>query len=653
VPPAAAPTPLSEAAPERTGRPAGGSVDRRLIARIPSLGAYLAAATLGGAGAAVLVVVQAVLLASVVTRVLLHHVPLSSLGPTYLAFAGAVAGRAACLWASEVAAQRGSAALVRTLRRDVLEHALALGPSWLARERPGELALVTTRGVDDLSVYFGRYLPQVVLAGLVPVGLVVWVGVEDWVSGLVLVAALLLVPALMVLFGREATRRASRQWRRLSSLAARYLELVQGLPTLRALGRSGHGRREVAASTEALRATTMGTLRVAFLSALAMELLSGLGVGLVAMLLGLRLLDGTVGLGTALAVLLVAPESFLPLRRAGAQFHASSEGRAAATRLLEVLATPAPGRGSVSGPPQGLGATAGHRPSRSAPGAHWAGGPVLELRDVVVTYPHRAEAALRVDQLRVDEGEHLGLVGPSGTGKSTLLAVVLGLVRPSGGTVRLGGVDLEHVDLARWRMDTTWVPQRARLVRGSLLDNVRFARPDAADSEVERAVHVAGLDILAARLPLGLDTALGEDGMTVSAGERQRVAIARAVLRDAPVVLLDEPATNLGPEARLELEERLGAWAAQRTVIVAAHRSFLVPVDRVVTLPLGTPHPRAPAYGTASGGTASGGTASDGTASDGTASDGTASDGTASDGTVADAAVADNTVSGRSTGARP
>ncbi len=448
----------------------------------------------------------------------------------------------------------------------MLDKALALGPAWLTGERAGELALSTTRGVDALGVYFGRYLPQLALAGLVPVGLVIWIGARDWVSGCVLVGILVLVPVAMVVFGREAAKRAGRQWRRLSSLSARYLELVQGLPTLRALGRSEHGRREVAASTEALRQTTMGTLRIAFLSALAMELLSGLGVGLVAMLLGLRLLDGTIDLGTALAVLLVAPEVFLPLRRAGAEFHASTEGRAAATRILDVLDLPVePGDGDP-------------RPSRAPSSVS------IALDEIVVTYPHRATPALALAELRVDPGEHLAIIGPSGSGKSTLLSVLLGLVCPSEGSVTLGGVDLSEVDLAEWRQLITWVPQRPRLLRGSLLDNVRFACPDAPASSVDNALHISGLDALVARLPRGLRSPIGEGGSTISAGERQRVAIARAVLRDAPLVLLDEPATNLDPSAIRELEAQLSGWAARRTVVVAAHRSFLVPVDRTVGL---------------------------------------------------------------------
>ena len=219
---------------------------------------------------------------------------------------------------------------------------MALGPGWLAGERPGELSLTATRGLRSLHTYYARYLPQAAAAAVIPLVLLIWVATQDWLSFAVVIVLVLAVPVTMIAFGREATKRSERQWRRLGSLAGRVLQLVEGLPTLRAFGRETQGRREVEAATEGVRAATMRTLRVAFLSALSMDMIAGFGVGFVAMVLGLRLLWGELGLQTAMAVLLVAPEIFIPLRRAGAEFHASTEGQAAAARVLEVLGTPAP-----------------------------------------------------------------------------------------------------------------------------------------------------------------------------------------------------------------------------------------------------------------------------------------------------------------------
>ena len=254
----------------------------------------------------------------------------------------AILVRAVLHVAGDLSAQGAADRVVATLRGRLLRHALALGPGWLGGERPGELSLTATRGLRSLHTYYARYLPQAAAAAVIPLILLAWVGTQDWLSFVVVIALVLAVPVTMIAFGREATRRSERQWRRLGSLAGRVLQLVEGLPTLRAFGREAQGRREVEAATEGVRTATMRTLRVAFLSALSMDMLAGFGVGLVAMVLGLRLLWGELDLQTAMAVLLVAPEIFIPLRRAGAEFHASTEGQAAAARVLEVLGDPCP-----------------------------------------------------------------------------------------------------------------------------------------------------------------------------------------------------------------------------------------------------------------------------------------------------------------------
>jgi len=542
-------------------------IDRRLAGRVAVTRRYLAGAVVVGLLATACVVAQAVLLAAVVSDTLLHHATLGDVTPQLVGLAAAFCGRALCVWAGEAAAQRTSATVTSALRRQLLRQTLDLGPSWLAAERTGELSLTATRGVAALDVYFGRYLPQAVLAALTPLALLVWVAWEDWVSFLVLAGVAALVPLAMVHFGRKAGRETHRQWRRLSSLSARFLDLIQGLPTLRAFGRQAHGRREVAESTEGLRRTSMQLLRVAFLSALAMEFLAGMGVGLMAMVLGLRLLGGSVSLFTALAVLLVSPEVFLPLRRAGAEFHASAEGQAAAERILDVLDTPQ-----------------SPAPESPVPAPDPAAQSV-RLAGVRVDYPGRTVAALDHFDLDLAPGEHVALVGPSGAGKSTVLALLLGFVHPREGAVLVGGVDLADVPAAAWRRRISWVPQRPHLFSGTLADNLRLADPAASDAELLRVLASAGLGATVAELPAGLETRVGEGGLIFSAGELQRLALARAVLRDAPLVLLDEPVAHLDTTTESELRGALAPWFEGRTVLVAAHRPTLVErIDRVVAL---------------------------------------------------------------------
>jgi thiol reductant ABC exporter CydD subunit len=583
-------------------RRTGGLIDRRLAARMAVTRRYLAAAVAVGMLSTAAVVLQAVLLATVIERVVLHRATLDDVGPYLVGLAAAFAGRAVLLWVGEAASARTSAAVTSELRRRLLRHALDLGPSWLAGQRAGELSLTATRGTAALDVYFGRYLPQAILAGLAPIAILVWVGVTDPWSFLILAGLVALVPLAMVFFGRRAAGESRRQWRQLSSLSSRFLDLVQGLPTLRAFGRETQGRREVAEATDALRRTTLKTLRVAFLSALALEFLSGIGVGLVAMVLGLRLLGGSVSLYVALAVLLVSPEVFLPLRRAGAEFHASTEGRAAAERILDVLDVPVPSVPVPSVPVHGVADVAdvadvapprhgGERPSLLPEGVTTAPAVSVRLTTVGVVHPGRGVPALEDFCLDLAPGEHVALVGPSGAGKSTALSVILGFVRPDRGAVRIGlgaggtDVDLASIDPATWRRHVTWVPQRPHLFAGTLRSNLLLGDPGATPDALRRAVETAGLDELVDGLAAGIDTPVGEAGLTLSAGERSRLAIARALLRDTPLVLLDEPVAHLDTATESRLRDALAPWLADRTVLIAAHRPELVGrIDRIVHL---------------------------------------------------------------------
>ena len=382
-----------------------------------------------------------------------------------------------------------------------------------------------------------------------------------------------MIPIAMIVFGKQAERETERQWRRLSSLSARFLDLIQGLPTLRAIGRESHGRREVAEATEGLRQTTMKTLRVAFLSALSMELISGLGVGLVAMVLGLRLLDGSMSFDVALAILIVAPEVFLPLRRAGAEFHASAEGRAAAKRILDILeqeshfaVMPA----GLATPPTSVSSLANH--------------PIV-ITDLRIRYPGQPIAAIESLSISIAPREHVLLVGPSGGGKSSILSVLLRFLAPEGGSIDVGGVSLYEIDPELWRSQITWVPQHPHLFHGTIRSNLEMAAPGATDRSLEEALEMAGIAEFVEQLPDGIETRLGEDGLTLSAGERQRLAIARATLRDAPLVLLDEPAAHLDTFSESQLRERLQPWLDQRSVVVAAHRSQLLGrVDKQIVI---------------------------------------------------------------------
>ncbi|MEU9572143.1 thiol reductant ABC exporter subunit CydD [Streptomyces massasporeus] len=537
-------------------------IDPRLLRYARATRAFLMAVVALGAVGAGLVIAQAMLIAEVVVGAFQHRMAVSELGTPLLLLAAVAVGRALVGWLTELAAHRASAAVKSELRGRLLERAAALGPGWLSGQRTGSLVALATRGVDALDDYFSRYLPQLGLAVVVPVAVLARIVTEDWVSAAIIVGTLPLIPVFMVLIGWATQSRMDRQWRLLSRLSGHFLDVVAGLPTLKVFGRAKAQAESIRRITGAYRQATMRTLRIAFISSFALELLATISVALVAVTIGMRLVHGEMDLYIGLVILVLAPEAYLPLRQVGAQYHAAAEGLAAAEEIFEVLQTPAPASGSAA-VPEGA----------------------LSFEDVTVRYPGRSTDAVSNVSFGVEPRETVALVGPSGAGKSTLLSVLLGFVRPAEGRVRVGDVDLADADLHEWRSRIAWVPQRPHLYAGTIAENVRLARPGADDDSVRQALRDAGaLDFVDA-LPEGVDTALGEDGAGLSAGQRQRLALARAFLADRPVLLLDEPTAALDGATEAEVVAAVRRLAAGRTVLLVVHRPALLEVaDRVVRL---------------------------------------------------------------------
>ncbi|KOV15437.1 ABC transporter ATPase [Streptomyces sp. XY431] len=586
--------------------------ERRLRREIPALRRHLTMSTalaLLGAG---LVLGQAELLAGLLADGFAGRGrwtgPLAALGAV-------LALRALLAWARGALAQRAAAATKRDLRDRLTAHLRDTRPRRLAAGRHGETATLLTRGLDALDPYLTGYLPTMAATAVVPLVVVVRLGLADWTSGLIVVITLPLIPVFGALVGLHTAQRTARQWRLLARLGGHFLDVVAGLPTLRAFGRERHQTRVVREMADAHRRATMRTLRVAFLSSLVLETVATLSVALVAVPVGLRLLDGALDLRTALVVLFLAPEAYLPLRAAGAAFHDSAEGIAVAERVFTLL-DDADGAGATDGAggSDSTGDTDGAADAdpATAPTARLlvkapaqAPAPVPEARTarlrldgVTVHHPDRAEPALAEVSLTVHPGEHLALVGPSGAGKSTLLALLLGFVTPGAGRVLVDGTDLAALDPDAWLAQVAWVPQRPHLFATSVADNIRLGRPDATDAEVRAAARAACADGFIAALPQGYDTVLGEHGAGLSAGQRQRTALARAFLKDAPVLLLDEPTAHLDPESEAAVTRATAELMRGRTAIVVAHRTGLLPhADRILTVRAGTvgPAPARPA----------------------------------------------------------
>ncbi|MHB9760011.1 thiol reductant ABC exporter subunit CydD [Streptomyces sp. BYX5S] len=538
-------------------------IDPRLLRYGRATRLFLLAVVVLGAAGAGLVVAQAMLIAEVVVGAFQHGLDVADLRTPMLLLVAVAVGRGVVSWLTELAAHRASAAVKSELRRRLLERAAGLGPGWLSGQRTGSLVALATRGVDALDDYFSRYLPQLGLAVVVPVAVLARIVTEDWVSAAIIVGTLPLIPIFMMLIGWATQSRMDRQWRLLSRLSGHFLDVVAGLPTLKVFGRAKAQAESIRRITDQYRRATMRTLRIAFLSSFALELLATLSVALVAVTIGMRLVHGEMDLYIGLVILVLAPEAYLPLRQVGAQYHAAAEGLAAAEEIFAVLETPLPRSGA-----------------REVPAA---GG--IDFEGVSVRYEGRSTDAVSEATFQVAENETVALVGPSGAGKSTLIGTLLGFVRPSGGRIRVGGVDLAEVSRDAWHARVAWVPQRPQLYAGSIADNVRLARPDADDAAVLAALREAGAEEFVEALPQGAATVLGEDGAGLSAGQRQRLALARAFLADRPVVLLDEPTAALDGETEAGIVDAVRRLAVGRTVLLVVHRpALLAAADRVVRI---------------------------------------------------------------------
>jgi thiol reductant ABC exporter CydD subunit len=544
-------------------------VDPRLLRISAPARSYLALTLAVGVATAGLVIAQAWLIATAVSRAHRGGVGLEGLGATLAVLLLVVLARAGLAGAQETAGHRAGARVKATLREAVLRRSAQPGGS--SAGTTGARAMLVTRGVDALDGYFARFLPQVALACIVPVVVLVQIAVVDWVSGLLIALTLPLIPVFMVLVGLHTREQTARQWRTLSVLAGHFLDVVAGLPTLKVFGRARAQAAQIERVSDEHRSATARVLRVAFLSALVLELAATLSVAVVAVGVGLRLLEGRVDLRTALLVLILAPEAYLPLRNVGASFHASTEGLAAADDVFALLEKPLPEQGS----------------SRALPDLSRA---ALVLTDVAVRRPDADGDRLPPTSLVVWPGELLAVTGHSGAGKSTLLGLLLARLSQDAGTIRVGGegegegeggVELAELDPDAWRQEVAWLPQRPLLFAGTVADNVRFGEPGATDDEVALALHQVAADFVPG-LPGGLQTVLGERGAGLSAGQRQRVALARVLLRvarrDCGLVLLDEPTAHLDSATEARVVTSLARALAGRTTVVATHRRAVASV---------------------------------------------------------------------------
>ncbi len=542
-------------------------MDRELFRQIKPARIFLALTVALGVLGAAATIAQMTFLSEVVSRVFMGDENLGRVEGLIFLLLAAIVVRAALVWAREVVGQRGAIQIKTKLRERLFSHLMRLGPTYTKNERTGELVSTAVEGIERLDAYFGRYMPQVLLSLLVPLMIFVYLVQVDWISALLLVGSAPVIPILMIAVGKHSERHIQRQWLALSRLSAYFLDTLQGLTTLKAFGRSRAESETVAKVGERFRKRTMKVLRYAFASGLVLEFMVSIAIALVAVELGVRLLRGDISFQPAFLILLLAPEFYRPLRELGTHRHAGMEGKAASGQIFEILNTPAPVSGGDAYPREIQNQL------------------TIRLDSVRFSYPDGSRPALSGVSLDLPVGTTTALVGRSGAGKSTLANLLLRFLEPSEGDILANGLPIMGLPVENWREHVALVPQRPHLFYGTVLENIRLARPGATPEEVQRAAELAGADGFIRRLPEGYDTQIGERGARLSGGEAQRVAIARAFLKDAPLLVLDEPTSSLDPKSERLVRQAIERLSKGRTTLIIAHRlNTVYSADRIAVL---------------------------------------------------------------------
>ncbi len=552
---------------------------RRLLALARDSRFSLALTILSGSMAGLLTIWQAWLISRTVTGVFLEGQTLVQVTGWLHLLLVIMTGRGVLAWVNEVSANAVAVSIKTDLRKRLFAHIQALGPAYTRAERTGELTMAAMEGIEALDAYFSQYLPQLVITALVPLSILLFVFPLDLLSGIILLVTAPLIPFFMILIGKGAEIVTNRQYETLSRLSAHFLDSLQGLTTLKIFGQSKAHAKSIAKVSDQFRDRTMAVLRVTFLSALALELLATLSTAVIAVEIGLRLLYARMEFREAFFLLILAPEFYLPLRMLGMRFHAGMAGTSAAKRIFEILDLPSPLLPSPAG--RGDGGEGKFE--------------IISLQNASFTYPGEPVPALQNIDLHIKAGQHIALVGPSGAGKSTLVNLLLGFIQPTSGQIithyaqrnmhQASSKTINHSPITKY---TAWVPQKPYIFHDTIAANLRLGKPDATEEELIVAAKSAYLHEFIISLPAGYQTVVGEGGARLSGGQAQRLALARAFLKDAPILILDEPTSSLDPETETLLEESTRRLMQGKTTITIAHRlNTVYQADQIVVLDKG------------------------------------------------------------------
>ncbi|WP_019849776.1 thiol reductant ABC exporter subunit CydD [Desulfitobacterium sp. PCE1] len=552
--------------------------DKRLMREGKYVKKYLLGTVALGVGIALLAIAQAYLLSQVIAQVFLEDAPFLQTKGYLLGILAVIGVRALLQYFSEVTARETAIRVKERVRVRFLHKILSLGPVYARGERGGELLNTAVEGIEALDDYFARYIPQLILAVLVPILTLVFIFPKDFQSATILILTGPLIPFFMILIGKLAEKKSLQQWQSLSRMSAHFLDMLQGLTTLKLFGRSKDQAVVIGRVSETFRKNTMGVMKIAFLSAFVLEFMGMISTAIIAVTLGIRLINGTIPYSEALFILILAPEFYLPLRTLGLHFHARLSGSNAANRIFEVLELESQSEFElIKGAKEPVYLFEGNKEA-----------PWLTFKQVDLCYEKEGERVLKDINFTLRFGERVALIGPSGAGKSSILQILLRFAEPSQGEVLINNTVLSTIPPATWRKVISYVPQKPYLFAGSVMDNIRFGNPEASLEDVVKAAQLAMAHEFITELPQGYDTLVGEGGARLSGGQAQRIAIGRAFLKDSPLLLLDEVTSGLDNENEKDLLTALEGLCQGRTVIFTTHRmKTTIQADRILVLDKG------------------------------------------------------------------